>query len=238
MSESSLPLSSQDRVHPRLAEVVQRHLATTWRRPLRQFSEPAFEQVSEQLPAERPIILDAGCGTGWSTARLASTHPDCEVIGVDQSLDRLRRHPALPANAHLVRAELADFWRLARAAGWRLHRHYLLHPNPWPKAAQLKRRWHAHPVWPDLLALGGALELRTNFEIYAREFALALQLSGFTAQPELLSSSAENAASPFERKYLDSGHRIFRVSARLSEDQDDANQPPMPATRRKSDAYS
>ena len=215
MSESSLPLSAQVGIHPRLVEVVQRHLSSAWRRPLRAYSAPAFDQLAARLKGDQPLILDAGCGTGWSTARLAAANPDCAVIGVDRSLVRLRRQPTLPPNAHLVRADLADFWRLAHAAGWRLARHYLLHPNPWPKAAQLKRRWHAHPVWPDLLALGGALELRTNFEIYASEFALALELAGFAAHVELLSLRAEDAASPFERKYLESGHAIFRVGASL-----------------------
>ncbi len=215
MGVSSIPVSSQDGVHPRLAEIVNRHLASTWRRPLRACSRPAFERLAAELRADRPLVLDSGCGTGWSTARLAVAHPDCEVVGVDRSLVRLRRHPALPPNAHLLRADLADFWRLARAAGWRVGHHYLLHPNPWPKPAQLQRRWHAHPVWPDLLALGGVLELRTNFEIYAAEFALALELAGFAADVELLSLPVHEAVSLFERKYVESGHDIFRVRARL-----------------------
>ncbi len=215
MNKSSVPVSSQVGIHPRLVETVQRHLGSTWQRPLRAYSPPAFARLAGRLRVDRRIILDSGCGTGWSTARLAVAHPDCEIVGVDQSPARLRRHPPLPPNAHLARADLADFWRLARAAGWRLARHYLLHPNPWPKPGQLQRRWHAHPVWPDLLALGGELELRSNFEIYAREFALALQLAGFSADVELLSLNAEDAASLFERKYIASGHRIFRVRACL-----------------------
>ena len=123
MSESSIPVSSQDGPHSRLAGVVRRHLASTWRRPYRAYSRPAFDTVVEQIRTGRPIILDSGCGTGESTARLADVNGDCEVIGIDRSAARLRRHPALPPNAHLLRADLADFWRLARHAGWRLQRH-------------------------------------------------------------------------------------------------------------------
>lgn len=216
MSQSALPVSAQTSIHPRLAEVVGRHLSSSWRQPLKAYSEPGFFRLLERLRANAPIILDAGCGTGASTVRLAAAHPDCEVVGVDRSATRLRRHPSLPPNAHLIRAELADFWRLARRAGWCLQRHYLLHPNPWPKPGQLKRRWHAHPVWPELLALGGCLELRSNFEIYALEFAAALELSGFRAQQEMLSLAPDQAVSPFERKYLESGHSVFVVRAHLA----------------------
>ncbi|MGY6553961.1 MAG: tRNA (guanine(46)-N(7))-methyltransferase TrmB [Wenzhouxiangella sp.] len=215
MSHSTLPVSSQLGIHPRLAEVVGTHLRVPWQQPFKAYSQPAFAELASRLRPHTPIILDAGCGTGGSTARLASAHPDCQVVGVDQSAVRLGRHPALPANAHLLRAELADFWRLARRAGWRLYRHYLLYPNPWPKPAQLKRRWHAHPVWPELLALGGDLELRSNFEIYAHEFAAALELAGFRAELEVLSLAADQALSPFERKYVQSGHRILVVRAGL-----------------------
>ena len=123
-------------------------------------------------------MLDSGCGTGASTRALARAHPDCLVIGVDKSVARLGRtgasaFPHREGNAVWLRAELSSFWRLALQAGWALERHYLLYPNPWPKPGQLQRRWHGHPVFPELLRLGGRLELRCNWEIYALEFAAA-----------------------------------------------------------------
>ena len=124
------------------------------------------------------MVLDSGCGTGESTVLLARRYPDCLVVGVDKSAARLDKAPQLPANARLLRADLADIWRLMDDAGWKLAQHYLLYPNPWPKPAQLKRRWHGHPVFPDLLVLGGRLVLRSNFEVYVDEFARALELAG------------------------------------------------------------
>ena len=211
MDNSSKPCSSQSGVHPRLVDVVRRHLGTRWRQPLRAFSRPAFESLGDWT--EHKIVLDAGCGTGRSTAALAERFPDCVVLGVDRSSARLSRTAVLPANAVLLRADLADFWRLAREAGWALQHHFLLYPNPWPKPAHLMRRWHAHPVWPDMLALGGKLELRTNFSIYAEEFAVALETAGHRAHLQMLSFPLESAISPFERKYLRSRHPLFRVCA-------------------------
>jgi len=117
----------------------------------------------------------------------------------------------------LLRARVADIWRLLEKAGIRLARHYLLYPNPWPKPRHLGRRWHAHPVFPSLLALGGRLEIRTNWRIYAEEFARALALYGVEAD-EVVSFRPDDAPlSPFERKYAASGHELFRIVAPVSQ---------------------
>ena len=116
-----------------------------------------------------------------------------------------------PGNAILLRCELVDFWQLAAAAGLRCERQYLLYPNPWPKPDQFMRRWHAHPVLPSLLALGGAIELRTNWRVYAEEFAEALRLAGREACVEEF--VADDPLTPFERKYADSGHALWRCVA-------------------------
>jgi tRNA (guanine-N7-)-methyltransferase len=140
---------------------------------------------------------------------------------VDQSAERLARGgrklaTALPANALLLRADVTDLWALMREAGWQLSHHYLLYPNPWPKAEHLQRRWSGHPRLPDLLALGGRLELRTNWETYAREFARALALAGHSAEVAPLAVVPEEALTPFERKYAASGHGLWRLTARLA----------------------
>jgi len=176
----------------------------------------AFDDLQAIVSAERrPLVLDSGCGTGESTRRLAKAFPDVLVIGVDKSAARLgrtgaTRFPFRDGNAVWLRADLATFWRLALTAGWRLQRHYLLYPNPWPKPGQLQRRWHGHPVFADLLALGGRLELRTNWSIYAAEFAAAIAaLTGQAITPCTVPPG--EALSPFELKYRASGHALYSV---------------------------
>lgn len=199
--------------------MVDRHRRSRWRRPILPASQAAYAAFLADWDGKTSLVLDSGCGTGWSTARLAERYPDATVLGVDQSAARLNRfaEPGLP-NMRRIRARAEDIWRLLAADEIRPARHFLLYPNPWPKAAHLKRRWHGHPVFPALLALGGRLELRTNWKIYAAEFRLAAGICGIDAPP-VVSFSVAEPLTPFERKYADSGHRIYRLCLNLEKTQ-------------------
>jgi tRNA G46 methylase TrmB len=209
--------SSQRDVHPRLGDVLDAHLRHGWQAPLHAPSVRAFNTLQAQIVGEsRPLVLDSGCGTGESTRLMAKAMPDCLVIGVDKSQARLARtggqqFPHREGNAIWLRADLTTFWRLALGAGWRLRKHFLLYPNPWPKPRQMRRRWHGHPVFPQLLALGGDLEMRCNWLPYALEFAAASRRAlGVRTVPRVLGDST--ITTPFERKYRASGHSLYSVS--------------------------
>jgi tRNA (guanine-N7-)-methyltransferase len=218
LGNSSPVSSNQGDVHRELVSRVRRHARTLYRRPIASHSKICFDQCAARIDAHGgPIILDSGCGTGESTRILAHTFPSRIVIGLDKSRVRLSQPlgQKLPKNLCLVRANCVDFWRLASAANWSIERHYLLYPHPWPKAKHLQRRWHGHPVFSSLVALGGCLELRSNWEIYVREFALALQTLGFAScGPSRY--VPDDPVSPFERKYDASEHRIYRLTSRLA----------------------
>lgn len=158
-------------------------------------------------------MLDSGCGVGESSRRLAERYPESLVIGVDKSAARLAKASG-SENCRLLRADLYDFWRLAAGAGWRPRRHYLLYPNPWPKARHLQRRWHGSALLPALLALGGRLELRSNWQIYVREFAEALMIAGCETL-EWGRFCPREPLSPFERKYHAAGQPLWRLRADL-----------------------
>ena len=207
--------SSQQGCHEQLEAVVRKHLAEPSRRPPAEHTRAAFESIRAQVPAAgKPLVLDSFCGTGMSTALLAERHPDCLVIGLDKSAHRLQKHAAAGNDNYLlVQAECGDFWRLALDAGWRLQHHYLLYPNPWPKPGQLKRRVHGSADFPALLALGGSIELRSNWQVYVEEFTRALELAGESASSELFTCA--QPLTLFERKYADSGHRLWRCRCQL-----------------------
>ncbi|SHF37357.1 tRNA G46 methylase TrmB [Modicisalibacter ilicicola DSM 19980] len=206
-------VTNQHGVHQDLSRRVDRALTHPLRKPVAEHTRRAFDEARAWLSAqERALILDAGCGTGVSTRRLACAYPDHAVIGIDRSADRLaRQHGTLPDNACLVRADLVDFWRLVLAAGWQPARHYLLYPNPYPKSGHLKMRWQGHPVFPVIQALGGRLELRSNWRLYLEEFAEATRLASDVVPDVVEHDPAGDYLTPFERKYHESGQRLWKL---------------------------
>ena len=230
MSESnSRPvISNQSGPHPDLAKTVRRHLESAFLKPIGAMNRDAYAMalnVWQSRCPDAPLILDSGCGTGESTLHLAQRFPESFVLGVDQSEHRLKSamRRAIPgrgetaANWIFIRADLVDFWRLLVADEIRLQRHFLLYPNPWPKSEHLKRRWHGHPVFPALLALGGILECRSNWRPYVEELADTLELAT-DHRPTIERCFPENTAwTPFERKYHASGHALWRIQTSLPE---------------------
>lgn len=210
--------SNQTGIHKDLEESVLRYLNSEYRRPIAEHTRDAFAEAADFISKfNAPVVLDSGCGTGESTGVIAYKFKNNPVIGIDKSVERLSKGytAKLPPNAKLIRAELLDFWRLALEAHWNVAYHALYYPNPWPKQAQLGRRFHAHPIFPTLLRLCPDIELRTNWEIYAREFEMACRIAlpklSIARTPKLEEYHPSAPETAFERKYLASGHRLWRV---------------------------
>lgn len=178
------------------------------------------------------VILDSGCGTGESTLHIARRFPGIPVIGIDKSAVRLNKagnehqltqlpkdvENIIPNNAFWVRAELLDFWRLAleevRTGRWKIPYHSVFYPNPWPKESEAGRRFHLHPIFPTMLGLGLQTELRTNWEIYAREFAEAARIVCDSVEGASIvceSFDPEIPETAFERKYKEARQQLWRV---------------------------
>lgn len=204
-----------ENIRQRIVTLVTKHARTQYRLPISATMEraiaPAIERLAMDVARMRPLILDAGCGTGSSTRSLALLQPEATVIGVDRSEARLRKAPMLPGNAILLRARLEEFWILVQRAGFLFAKTYLLYPNPYPKQWQFQRRWHGHPIFPVILATTSALELRTNQEWYAAEFCIALSALGWEHTTRL--HDANEVLTPFERKYTERGYMRFVVQA-------------------------
>lgn len=240
--------SNQESLYKNLDETVRKYIATRFLRPIADHTRIAFENAKafvisyyekEGKSAPYSIILDSGCGTGESTLHLSKRFSGIPVIGIDKSAVRLtkagnetqlatangsRENLQVPANAFWIRAELLDFWRLAleevQAGRWNIQHHAVFYPNPWPKESEAGRRFHLHPIFPTLLALSQSTELRTNWEIYAREFAEASRIvcdsaayQGKTTGAKVLCESfnPEIPETAFERKYKEARQQLWRV---------------------------
>ena len=221
MLDYSRPVSSnQNAVHTELESTVCKHLQSDFQQPYKSFSSEIFQQANAiRAQMSLPVILDSGCGTGQSSVQLAKDNPNHLVIGIDKSAVRLNpllgnESVKLDGNLLLIRSNLIDFWRLAVANKWTVTKHYLLYPNPWPKKKHLMRRWHAHPVFPSLIQLGGRLICRSNWQTYLEELSLSLQFAGQVPAAITLLET-DSFISPFELKYHNSGHDLYELVCKL-----------------------
>ena len=207
-------------VHQLVERHVAQHATYLERRPIAKHTAAAFEKASEFARSRNaPLIIDAGCGTGRSTLKLAARYPDRTIIGVDRSEARLSRSQKVPANALLLRAELGDFWRLLNDSNdLTVEETYLLYPNPYPKTKMLKQRFQGHASLPSLLqACGRKLTVRASWRTYLEEFRLACRRAGeLGIRRDLAARGPYELSEPegltlFERKYSKAGVPVYEL---------------------------
>ena len=210
--------TNQVGIHKNLQKVVSRHLVHPSQKPLSEHTQLAFQEAINWLGDwQGDLILDSCCGVGESTVNIAKLHPNARVIGIDKSALRTDKHQAYATtlqNYLVLRADLNDFLRLLLLSDKKLTKHYLLYPNPYPKSAHLQRRWYATSVLKDILKLGGVLEVRSNWPLYIQEFSAALAVANIPSQIGIFES--DQAITPFERKYWQSGQSSWQLLANLS----------------------
>ena len=208
-------------VHQLVERHVAQHATFLAKRPIAKHTEAAFQTAAEFARSRAaPLIIDAGCGTGRSTLKLAERHPDHTIIGVDRSEARLSKSNNAPANALLLRAELGDFWRLLNdTPDLTVEETYLLYPNPYPKTKMLKQRFQGHASLPSLLqACGRRLTVRASWRTYLEEFRLAVLKAGeLGIRPDLVAkgpyelSDLRDPLALFERKYAAAGVPVYEL---------------------------
>ncbi|MGQ8366224.1 tRNA (guanine(46)-N(7))-methyltransferase TrmB [Glaciecola sp. 1036] len=215
--------SNQSSVHEDLSFYVERYKTANFKRPYAQHTLDAFKQVEDWLNNwSGDVILDACCGVGESTAKLAELYPNSRIIGVDKSAHRLSKHDHYAAetatNYFVVQGDLLDFWRLLLEAqkshpAWKISRQFLFYPNPYPKKSQLNKRWHAGVMLPYILQVSKNIEVRSNWRLYLEEFKAALALYDISMEIQEVQGEP---ITPFERKYLLDGQRCWRAFTLLA----------------------
>ena len=211
-------------VHQLVERHVEQHATYLSKRPIAAHTRAAFQTAAEFARSRAaPLIIDAGCGTGRSTLKLAERFPDRTVIGVDRSEARLSKSRDAPANALLLRAELGDFWRLLNnTPDLTVEETYLLYPNPYPKDKHLKMRFQGHASLPSLLqACGRRLTVRASWRTYLEEFRVACRRAGeLGIRPDLVSKGPyelptdlilNDPLTLFERKYANAGVPVYEL---------------------------
>lgn len=121
----------------------------------------------------RPLEIEVGCGKGRFLTRRAAANPDCDYIGIERMLGRVRlfagkcRRSGI-SNARVLRLEaLYTFHYLLPAHHAR--RVYVFFPDPWPKRKHRSHRLFG-PLFLDALwkrlETGGRIEFATDHSDY------------------------------------------------------------------------
>lgn len=218
--DSKVIVTNQPGLHEKLTEIVAKHIEHPSQKPIQAHTQQAFDEINAIVQAfDGDIILDSCCGVGQSTRLLAKSNPNALVIGVDKSAHRINRNvdevcldngQGIVENYHLVRADLNDFYRLVVAANWPVTQHFILYPNPWPKAKHIQRRWHGSAVFPQIIAVGDEIILRSNWQLYLQEFQVAAGIAGFVGSISQVSD--KQPLTPFEAKYRASGQTCWQLT--------------------------
>lgn len=219
IGDSKAIVTNQPGIHEKLADIVTKHLAHPSQKPFQAHTLEAFELANKQVAAHSgELILDSCCGVGQSTRLLAKQNPNSLVIGVDKSAHRINRNDEQLRedtateqvdNFLLVRADLNDFYRLVKNADWQVDKHYILYPNPWPKAKHVQRRWHGSAVFPEIITIGEQIILRSNWRLYLEEFQFAADIAN--RQGEITLVDDKQPLTPFEAKYQASGQQCWQL---------------------------
>jgi tRNA G46 methylase TrmB len=213
--------TNQQGVHEDLADLVNKYRHSEFKKPIAKHTKQTFDSVIDWLGSwQGDVIIDACCGVGESSIVLAQQNPNTKVIGIDKSAVRLDKHAHykrqkdgdMNNNVRVFQADLNDFWRLIadhlKTAKWTISKQCLFYPNPYPKKAQVQKRWHASPVFIALLGCSTNIEVRSNWLTYLNEFQQALSIHGVKSKINQVSGVA---ITPFERKYTESGQPCWQL---------------------------
>lgn len=216
-------------IHEDLTDIVNKYRHSEFKKPIAEHTQETFEGVVEWLGNwQGGVIIDACCGVGESSIVLAQQHPNAKVIGIDKSAVRLNKYTHYKRqtnhnssdNVRVFQADLNDFWRLMaeylKTAKWNISKQCLFYPNPYPKKAQVQKRWHGSPAFIALLGCSTNIEVRSNWLTYLEEFQQALNIHGVKSQIYPINGAP---ITPFERKYTESGQPCWRLHT-LAEGED------------------
>ena len=126
-----------------------------------------------EFDLSRPLEIEVGCGKGQFLTRRAAENPDCDFLGIERMLERVRlfdgkcRRGGIN-NAKVLRLEaLYTFHYLLPAHHAR--KVYVFFPDPWPKKKHHSPRLFGplflNALWKRL-EIGGRLEFATDHREY------------------------------------------------------------------------
>ncbi|MFL6513995.1 MAG: tRNA (guanosine(46)-N7)-methyltransferase TrmB [Chthoniobacterales bacterium] len=180
------------------------------------------EQSASITAAERlfgrpaPLHVDFGCGDGTLLRALAAQHPDCNFVGVERLLHRVRssgRKAAELSNVRILRSE--TMFVLKHVLGPEsVSAFYLLFPDPWPKRRHHRRRL-VNSEFLDALAqrltMSGSIFIATDHDEY---FSAIKRLAETASTLDSVAGAWTLPQTTFEKRFTAAGMKIHRLVLR------------------------
>ena len=166
----------------------------------------------------KPLEIEVGCGSGGFLTRRAKANPDCQFLGIERMLGRVRSFDSKCRrfkvdNASVLRLEaLYTFHYLLPPH--RARRVYVFFPDPWPKRKHRSHRLFGplflNALWKRL-EIGGRIEFATDHKEY---FETVLEEFSHDKRFERVEPMArpEEVWTEFERTFREQGLPIYSAA--------------------------
>lgn len=170
----------------------------------------------------RPLEVELGAGDGSFLVRYAQSQPDCNFLGVERLLGRLRKidrkgRRAGLTNLRVMRVEAAYFleYLLPPGSTRALHVYF---PDPWPKRKHRRKRL-VNERFPGLarrvLQTNGMVCLRTDDADYFDQMRTVFGADPGFCEAEIPPALA-GVITDFERDFHARGVRTLSIAYRLT----------------------
>lgn len=184
-------------------------------KPLSSESEEIKKKILDKKCEE--IIIDAFCGVGESSYKIAKMYPDKLVVAFDKSLHRLMKKNKFKKenvnNLLIFNADVCDFYQiiyeLKKRKQINIFKQFIFYPNPWPKKKNAKKRVYLNNVIPYVFAQESEIEVRSNWGRFLVEFSMIAQCFGYDYCFEQIIGN--EFMTPFERKYYLSNQNLNKL---------------------------
>ena len=176
------------------------------------------------LPQDRFIELDLGCGKGGFTAAMAAAFPDRIILAADIMLGRMRKvqkkvRQAGADNVRFLRTE-ARFLMAMCLPDQCLDRVHILCPDPWPKDRHRGHRLMSSDFFMPLnrvLKKGGILHFATDDPEYMETVIHLTETSGLferVSNEAIADVSGPEFRTEFEKDWIAMGKTVPHVAWR------------------------
>jgi tRNA (guanine-N7-)-methyltransferase len=173
------------------------------------------------FPGALPLEVELGSGDGSFLVQYAQAHPQCNYLGIERLLGRLRKLDRKGQRAHLdnlrgLRVEAGYFleYLLPPHSARALHVYF---PDPWPKRKHRKNRL-VHERFTALadrvLTPGGNVYLRTDDADYFAQMTAVFRANSLFREIDTPSELAQHMTD-FERDFQARGVHALRTAFQL-----------------------